>query len=95
MSEELIPEDELEDALKRCPEWEVEGDLITRAIDFEEFSEAIDFVNELAEMADDAQHYPVIEIAETKVSLFLKTEDAGGVTEIDLEFASRVDNLVD
>ena len=95
MSEELIPEDELEDTLKRCPEWEVEGDLITRSIDFEEFMEAIDFVNELAEMADDAQHYPVIEITETKVALFLKTEDAGGVTELDVDFASRIDNLVD
>lgn len=95
MSEEIIPADELEDALKRCPEWEIEGEAITRTIEFEEYMEGIDFVNDLAEIVNEAQHYPEIDIRDLTVTIRLKTEDIGGVTEIDVELASRIDNLVD
>lgn len=95
MSEEIIPADELDDALKRCPEWEAEGDSITRTIEFEEYMEGIDFVNDLAEIVNEAQHYPEIDIRDLTVTIRLKTEDIGGVTEIDVELASRIDNLVD
>ena len=95
MSEEVIPADELDDALKRCPEWEAEGDAITRTIEFEEYMEGIDFVNVLAEIVSEAQHFPEIDIRESGVTLRLKTEQAGGVTELDVELASRIDNLVD
>ncbi|MCP5535851.1 MAG: 4a-hydroxytetrahydrobiopterin dehydratase [Akkermansiaceae bacterium] len=95
MSEELIPADELDDALKRCPEWEVEGDAITRTIEFEEYMEGIDFVNDLAEIVDEAQHFPEIDIRDLTVTIRLKTVDAGGVTDIDVELATRIDTLVD
>jgi 4a-hydroxytetrahydrobiopterin dehydratase len=95
MSEELIPADELDSALKRCPEWEVEGDCITRTIEFEEYMESIDFVNYLAEIVEDAQHIPEIDIRDCKITLRLKTEDVGGVTDIDVELATRFDTLVD
>lgn len=94
MSEELIPADELNNALKRCPEWEGDGDSITRIIEFEEFMEGIDFVNVLAEIAEEAQHFPEIDIRDCKVTLRLKTEEARGVTDIDIELASRIDNIV-
>ena len=95
MSEDLIPADELEDVLKRCPEWEAEGDSITRTIEFEEYMEGIDFVNDLAEIVDEAQHFPEIDIRDCTVTLRLQTDDAGGVTEIDVELATRIDNIVD
>lgn len=95
MSEELIPADELDEALKRCPEWEAEGSAITRTIEFEEYMEGIDFVNDIAEIVDEAQHFPEMDIRDCKVTLRLMTEDAGGVTDIDVELASRIDNLVD
>jgi len=96
MPEELIPADELDDALKRCPEWEAEGDTITRLIEFEEYMEGIDFVNGVAEIADEAQHYPsAITVQESGVAIALKTEEAAGVTELDIELAKRIDTLVD
>lgn len=95
MSEELIPAEELDSALKRCPEWEVEGDFITRTVEFEEYADGIDFVNYLAEIIEDAQHIPEIDIRDGLVVVRSKTEDAGGVTELDIELASRIDTLVD
>ncbi len=97
MPEDVIPADELDDALKRCPEWEGDdgGMVITRTIEFEEYMEGIDFVNDLAEIVDEAQHFPEIDIREGTVTIRLKTEGAGGVTELDVELATRIDTLVD
>ncbi len=95
MLEELIPAEELDTALKRCPEWDTEGDSITRTVEFEEYMEGIDFVNDLAEIVDEAQHFPEIDIRDLQVTIRLKTIEAGGVTEIDIELASRIDNLLD
>jgi 4a-hydroxytetrahydrobiopterin dehydratase len=92
---DLITADELDTALKKCPEWEIEGETITRTIEFEEFNEAIDFVNNLAEIAEEAQHHPDIDIRDTLVTVRLMTHDVGGVTELDIQLAQRVDNLVD
>ena len=92
---ELLEADDLAAALKKCPEWEHEKNFIVRSIEFEEFMEAIDFVNDVAEIAEEALHHPNITIRHTKVTLKLMTHDAGGVTELDLEFAQRVDNLMD
>ena len=57
--------------------------------------DAIDFVNDLAEIAEEAQHHPDITIRHTKISLKLTTHDVGGVTDLDIALAQRVDNLVD
>jgi 4a-hydroxytetrahydrobiopterin dehydratase len=92
---ELLEDDDLTAALKKCPEWEYEKNAITRTVEFEEFMDAIDFVNDLAEIAEEAQHHPDISIKHTKVKLKLTTQDAGGLTELDIELAHRVDNLVD
>ena len=92
---DLLEDEDLSSALKKCPEWEYEKKSITRTVEFEEFMDAIDFVNDLAEIAEEAQHHPDITIRHTKVTLKLTTHDAGGVTELDVELAQRVDNLVD
>jgi len=94
MSELLDPSD-LDEALKKCPEWEPGKKAISRTVEFEEFNDAIDFVNDLAEIAEKAQHHPDILICYNKVTLTLTTHDAGGVTESDIELAQRIDNLVD
>lgn len=92
---DLLENEDLSVALKKCPEWEHEKNAITRTVEFEEFMDAIDFVNDLAEIAEEAQHHPDIVIRYTKVSLKLTTHDAGGITELDIELAQRIDNLVD
>lgn len=92
---DLIEKEDLPSSLKKCPEWELEKNAITRTVEFEEFMDAIDFVNDLAEIAEEAQHHPDITIRYTKVALKLTTHDAGGITELDIELAQRIDNLVD
>ena len=92
---ELITENVLSASLKKCAEWDLEGNEITRTIEFESFTDAIDFVNDLAEIAEGAQHHPDIDIRYSRVTLHLTTHDKAGLTEADFEMAQRINNLVD
>ena len=92
---DLLEDDDLQAALRKCPEWEIEKKTITRVVEFEDFSDAIDFVNGVAEIVEEAQHHPEIIIRHTRVLLKLTTHDAGGVTDADIELAQRIDNLLD
>lgn len=92
---DLLDDSELEKEMKKFPDWELEGKAITRTFEFEDFMEGIDFINLLADVAEEAGHHPDIDIRYTRVTLSLTTHDAGGLTEADFELAQRVGNLVD
>ena len=91
----IISGDELEGVLKKNPEWESEGMGITRTFEFEGFMEAMEFVNTVADVAEEADHHPDIDIRWRKVRLVLVTHSAGGLTDLDVEMAQRIDRLVD
>lgn len=95
MSEEIIPPNELAKELKRCPEWEIEESSITKGWEFEGFGDAMEFVNTVADVAEAAFHHPDINIRYNKVKLLLTTHEIGGVTEADVEMATRFDQLSD
>ena len=92
---ELIATQEIKSWIKKAPEWEIEKKILTRTIEFDDFMEGIDFVNDVAEIAEDAQHHPDIDIRWCKITLRLTTHDQGGITDLDFELASRIDTLVD
>ena len=92
---DLLEDNELATALKKCPEWEYEKKYIFRVFEFEEFMDGIDFVSTVAEIAEEAQHHPDISIKHTKITLKVTTHDVGGVTDLDIQLAQRIDNLVD
>ena len=90
---ELLNEDEVASRLRRLP-WEREGDEIVREWRFEDFSEAIAFVNRVAEIAEEANHHPDIFVhGGNKVKLSLTNHSAGGLTEVDFVMAARFDKL--
>jgi 4a-hydroxytetrahydrobiopterin dehydratase len=92
---ELLDENELESALKKCPEWEIHENTIFRSLEFEDFVEAMEFVNTVADLAEEAGHHPDLGISYSVVTLTLVTHEEGGVTSADIEMAQRLDNLID
>ena len=92
---DLIDQEEIETLIKKLPEWDVEGKELVRVVEFNEFMEGIDFVNDVAEIAEEASHHPDIDIRWCKITLRLTTHDQGGITDLDFELASRIDTLVD
>lgn len=87
LSEEQI-QTRLEDEIA---DWSMIKDAIQRTYQFSDFKQSMEFVNKVAEAAEDAQHHPDILIRYNKVSLTLSTHDAGGVTEKDFDLARKAD----
>jgi 4a-hydroxytetrahydrobiopterin dehydratase len=92
---DLLKADEAKARLKKIPEWELEKKHIERTFEFDDFSEAIDFVNGVAEVSEDEEHHPDIDIRYNKVRLILTTHSKGGLTELDFALAERIDTLAE
>ena len=92
---DLIKSDEAKQRLKKVPEWELEKKHIERTFEFDDFSESIDFVNSVAEVAEEEEHHPDIDIRYNKVRLLLSTHSKGGLTELDFNLAERIDTLAE
>ncbi len=69
------------------------GDAIYREFNFKTFPQAISFVNQVADLAQAADHHPNISISYTKVSLSVSTHSAGKVTDKDLDLALKINGL--
>ena len=73
--------------------WEREGEAIVRDWTFADFSEAMAWVNRIAELAEEANHHPDILVHDwNKVRLKLSTHSVGGLTQGDLDMARRIDD---
>ena len=92
---ELIKSDDLKNRLKKVPEWELEKKHIERTFEFDDFTESIDFVSAVAEVAEDEEHHPDIDIRYNKVRLILSTHTKGGLTDLDFSLAERIDTLAE
>lgn len=74
--------------------WQELNNTLTKTFIFKDFIEAINFINEIAKIANELDHHPEINNIYNKVVLTLTTHDKGNqVTEKDKEFAKRVDDL--
>lgn len=92
---EILSAGEIKVELKRVPEWEHEKKAIERTFEFDDFTGAIDFVNAVAEIAEEEDHHPDIDIRWNKVRLMLSTHNEGGLTQLDFDLAERIDTLAE
>jgi 4a-hydroxytetrahydrobiopterin dehydratase len=60
---------------------------------FKNFRRALDFTNQVGELAERVGHHPDIHLAWGKVRLTLWTHKIDGLTESDFVFAAKVDSL--
>jgi 4a-hydroxytetrahydrobiopterin dehydratase len=80
-------------ALGALPQWQRNGEVISRTYEFKDFPAAMVFVNDVAQIAEQAQHHPDVDIRWNKVTLALTTHEAGGLTEKDFALARQCDQL--
>lgn len=85
---------ELKTALRRVPEWQRTGPVISRTFRFKDFVAALKFVNAVARLAEKNWHHPDIDIRWNKVALSLTTHSEGGLTRKDFQLARQFDALV-
>jgi 4a-hydroxytetrahydrobiopterin dehydratase len=90
----LTPED-LADALADLDGWAGDVHGIHRRVQGIDFRTAARHVLALADVADALDHHPDVEIGYGTLTVHLLTHSADAVTELDVEFARRADEVLD
>jgi 4a-hydroxytetrahydrobiopterin dehydratase len=92
---DLLKAQDIKEWLKKLPEWELDKKQIERTFEFDDFTQAMEFVNGVAEIAEEEDHHPDIDVRYNKVRVALSTHTEGGLTEMDFEVAEKIGTLVD
>ncbi len=94
MAERLKPEDRAA-GLKALTGWHLcEGrEAISKSFRFRDFREAFSFMTEVALVAEKMNHHPEWTNVYRSVDIVLSTHDVGGLSELDMELAARIDKI--
>ena len=81
------------DALAELTGWgQVEGrDAIEKSFKFKSFNEAWGFMSRVALAAERLNHHPEWFNVYNRVDILLSTHDCGGLSELDIKLAKRID----
>jgi 4a-hydroxytetrahydrobiopterin dehydratase len=89
-----LPPDEVAAALSGLPLWSGDGEGIRRSVELPGFPDAVAALVRMAFVAEQLDHHPDVDLRWRTLHLTLVTHSAGGVTELDLELARRIDALL-
>ena len=73
--------------------WRREHDELVKEAELRNFAGALDYVNRVGELAEQADHHPDIDIRWNRVTLRLSTHSERGITAQDLDLAEEIDRL--
>ena len=87
---------ESKEYMKGMSDWLLIDDKeIEKTYEFKNFTEAIDFLNKVADIAESENHHPDIKLHDyNKVSVHISTHAIGGLSENDFILASKIDETV-
>jgi 4a-hydroxytetrahydrobiopterin dehydratase len=85
--------DDAVDAVLSGLSWTRDGDELVKQVTRSDFVDAVRFVDAIVPVAEEANHHPDIAISWNKVTLRLSTHSAGGLTQLDLDLAAKIDQL--
>ena len=76
------------------PQWTVDQQSISRELVFRDFNEAFGFMSRVALLAESRNHHPNWSNVYNRVSITLSTHDLGGLSDLDIELAAAIDQLL-
>ncbi len=92
---ELLSADELDRAAAALDaDWTVGPERLERTVEFPSFLVAVEFIGDLAPVAERLAHHPDLSLSWRTVKLRLSTHSAGGVTAFDVELARDLDQII-
>jgi 4a-hydroxytetrahydrobiopterin dehydratase len=86
--------DELVEALVDLPRWSGDVHGLRRSIEFPSFREAVAAIGTIADVAEELDHHPDIDLRWRTLHLAVVTHSAGAVTPMDLRLAARIDAVL-
>ncbi len=89
----VLDEQEAEEQLRTLQGWSIEDGRLVRTYTFDDFDQAIHFVNQVAAKAERYEHHPDVHIHYNEVTLELWTHEEDGLTEWDFELADLISGV--
>lgn len=90
---ELLNPDDVSAALAGLQGWSGDEKQISRSFKAPTFAAGVKLVDAVAEVAEEMDHHPDIDIRWTTVTFSCATHSKGGVTDADIALARRIDEL--
>ena len=85
---------QIENQISTLSGWIVQDDKLHKQYQFDSFIEAFGFMSSVALIAESMNHHPEWSNVYNRVIIDLTTHDSGGISDLDFEFAERVDKIV-
>ena len=93
MERRKLSAEEIETSLKDLNSWRAKGVNLKKRFSFENFAEALDFVNKVGAIAERRDHHPDIYFGWGYAEFSITTHDTGGLTAFDFALAKEIENL--
>ena len=89
----MLTQAELDEAVGQLPGWSCLDGKLHREYQFADFIHAFGFMATAAPAIEAMNHHPEWSNVYGKVTVDLSTHDAGGITELDVELASKLEKI--
>ena len=92
---DLLTDDRIADFCLLHRRWKRDGDSLVAEVKATTFLDGIGYVTKVAEVAEEMDHHPDIDIRWRTLTFRLSTHSEGGITDLDTTLAERIDMIVD
>ncbi len=89
----VLTNKEINIKINEIDDWKIIDGSLCKEFEFVNFVKAIEFVNKIAEIAEEQEHHPVLINSYNHLRIELKTHDVNGISDKDFKLAKTIDDL--
>ena len=90
----LLSTSDIQAALRALDGWSEQNNAIHKTIKFDSYMDGINFVNQLAEVAETHNHHPDLMVGWCRVDVTFTSHDQGGVPNQCISMAKAVESIL-
>lgn len=93
MAAKKLTDAQIQENLTQVDGWTIENGKLHKEFQFDNFISAFGFMTQLALVAESLNHHPEWFNVYNRVTIDLTTHDAGGISELDFQWAKQADAI--
>lgn len=93
MAAQKLTDAQIQENLAQVDGWVIENGKLHKEFQFDNFITAFGFMTQLALVAESLNHHPEWFNVYNRVTIDLTTHDAGGISELDFQWAKQADAI--
>ena len=87
----ILSDTQLESGLKELTDWSFRDEKLFKEFKFLDFAQAFEFMSLVAIVAETMDHHPEWSNVYNSVEINLVTHSEGGITQLDIDLAKKID----